>query len=139
MKFFLGISWSAHPMLINLFILADVNMGWRFFSRHGAAIITNSISEKMHDLLLQHIRTMDGRLGIIIDGSTDHNNNHLVTVLFQLLENNSPKCHFYRMLKLGSEEDAEAHLNILIKAFEDDNILGAVRDKLISYTSGKLL
>ena len=89
MKSFLGIGFSAHPMLTNLFIMSDVNMGWRFFSKYGAAIITNSISEKMHELLLQHIRTMDGKLGIILDGSTDHNNNHLVTVLFQLLENNA--------------------------------------------------
>ena len=114
-------------------------MGYRYFSQAGAAMITNSISEKMHELLLEHIRTMDGKFGIILDGTTDHSNNHLVTVLFELLEQNSPKCHFYRMLKLGSEENADAHLKILIDAFVKDNILHEVKTKLISYTSGKLL
>ena len=114
-------------------------MGYRYASKNGAAMITHSISEKMHQLLLEHVRTMEGKMGIILDGTTDHSNNHLITVLFELLEENSPKCHYYRMLQLGSEENADAHLNILIKAFEEDNILDAVKTKLISYTSGKLL
>ena len=114
-------------------------MGYRYFSRYGAALITKTISEKMHELLLEHIRTMEGKMGIILDGTTDHSNNHLVTVLLVLLEENSPKCHHYRMLKLGSEEDADAHLRILIKAFDDDHILDDIKTKLISYTSGKLL
>ena len=82
----MGISFLAHQTLINLFVLANVDMGYHYYSKKSAGIIMESISEDMHQALLNHIKQNNEKIGIILDGSTDSSGNHFVAVLFEILE-----------------------------------------------------
>ena len=82
----LGISFRAHPTMVNLFLLANVDMGYHYHTRFSAPKVMDSISEDMHMALMKHIRENDDKFGIIIDGSTDSSGNHFLAVLFEILE-----------------------------------------------------
>ena len=82
----LGISFRAHPTMVNLFLLANVDLGFHFHSAYSAAKIMESISQDMHLALMNHIKENDDKFGIILDGSTDSSGNHFLSVLFEILE-----------------------------------------------------
>ena len=82
----LGISFRAHPTMVNLFLLSNVDMGYHYHTRFAAPKVMDSISEDMHLALMNHIRENDDKFGIILDGSTDSSGNHFLAVLFEILE-----------------------------------------------------
>ena len=74
-------------------------------------------------------------MSIILDASTDESSNHLLAVLFTILESNQPKVHFYRLLNLGYKSTAKDHVAILKAAFEEDEILDEMKEFLVGWTS----
>ena len=74
-------------------------------------------------------------MSIILDASTDVSANHVLAVLFIILENNSPKVHYYRLLDLGFKATAEDHVKILKAAFEEDELLDDIKELLVGWTS----
>ena len=82
----LGISFRAHPTMVNLFLLANVDMGYHYQTRFAVPKVMESISEDMHLALMNNIKEKDDKFGIILDGSTDSSGNHFLAVLFQILE-----------------------------------------------------
>ena len=120
---------------MNVLELNGCDMGTHHFSHKSAVSMTNSISTSMHGLLLKKIKTENLPLGLILDGSTDSSNNHYIALLFQLLEDNLPKVHFYRLVTLGSKENADAMVEKIVNAFKEDNIFLDMKKKLVAFTS----
>ena len=57
----LGISFRAHPTMVNLFLLANIDMGYHYKTSYSAAKIMGSISEDMHSAFMNHIKGNDDK------------------------------------------------------------------------------
>ena len=57
----------------------------------------------------------------LVEGAVDayarHGGNHVLAVLFIILENYEPQLHVYRLIPFEFKEDAETHANKLIESF----------------------
>ena len=89
----------------------------------------------MHNRLLDHIRSSPYPISIIVDGSTDISNNHLLAILIQTLEDEMPMNYYYALVKLQTDESAESQTQALIDKLTTDNIYEAVQSKIVSFVS----
>ena len=110
-------------------------MGHRHFSPNSAKKITHMISMSFHQSLIDHILSTNSPVGMIIDGSVSGPNKHFVAILFEVIENNTPTCHFYRLVQLGVQEDANAIVEAILAAFKEDGIYEKLQKTLVSFTS----
>ena len=67
--------------------------------------------------------------------STDTRQKHYLVVLFQAIENNTPKVYFYRLLPIGEDETAVGLLNVMKEAFQQDGIENKIKAILVGFTA----
>ena len=131
----LNIPLLHHKSIIELIQACGGSVGRHHYERTSAIRISKFISSNMHEMFTKHIKASTTPWSLIVDGSTDTNQNHYLVVLMQGIEDNFPKVYFYRLLKIGDDETAKGLLNLLLDAFNEDGIYEAMRLNLIGYAS----
>ena len=131
----MGTSFNSIEHMIDVQEIHGVDLGSQCKSRRTFTNMVASISTTMHNRLLDHIRTSPYPISIIVDGSTDVSNNHLLAILIQTLEDDMPMNYYYALIKLETDESAESQTEALIDKLTKDNIYDAVQNKIISFVS----
>ena len=135
------------------------NIFYLCYSPTSASDMSGFIGDVMKKKLMDFINSRTTPLGLIIDGTVSDSNVHFVIMLFQVLQNNSPTTHFYRVclylchcihwfeylcchfafpfqfIELKKKADAETISSEIIKAMTDDGIHDAVAKDLVSFTT----
>lgn len=78
-----NIPFDSHSSLVSLQKTHGVNMGVHHYEKCGAISIMESMSSQMHKQLINHMLSKNSPFSIIIDGSTDsQENKFLITSKF---------------------------------------------------------
>ena len=131
----LGASYNSMKYLITLQEQHGVKLGTQCKSTKTHTRMIATISNMMHDILINSLKRNSNPISLIVDTSTDQGNNHQLVVLFQTLEAEVPVTYFYRFIKLGSDQTAEAQTIALIKQLKDDDLFDHVKKNIISFVS----
>ena len=127
--------FNSFRYLIELQRMHDVNLGSHYHNHEGMRQMVNSMSNRMHSLLLNELLNKERGISLIMDTSVDLNRNHYLTVLIQTLENNNPIVYFYKLIKIGSDETALGIFNELIKNLETDGLIDYMKRNIASFNS----
>jgi hypothetical protein len=121
----LGLSNTAphsYPKLIDLLKLSGANVGKQQYSRNTATRMVQFIGDVMQQTLVDFLVKNRPPLSIILDGSSDRNNNHYILVYLQTTEGNRAIVYFFRLLKLGKSSSAQAYQDLLVAAFKEEGL-----------------
>ena len=110
-----------------------ISLGSHHHDRSAATRIMESISQKMHRNLLDHI-TKCSELSILVDSSTDIRNRNFMFVYIRAIENNRPQTYFYKALQTKIET-ASSLYNALVTSFQEDNIYNTIKVHLRGFSS----
>jgi len=130
----INLPFAAHSTVVELQKLNGVELGNHHFDRNSATRISENISQKMHQILLQHFKTKHYPMSIILDTSSDFANKNYMLVYFRSIEQNYPTIYFYRCLYVPLET-AESLFNTLRNALVEDGLLQTVTDYLYGFGS----
>ena len=89
----------------------------------------------MSSRLLDQIKKEDRPISIIVDASDDSNKNHYLSVLFQILKTERPTVYFYKLIKVGKSETAEAYYDLIMDEFEIDDLKDCMKKNLVGFSS----
>ena len=131
----LSASYNSMQYLLTLQEQHGVKLGTQCKSPATQNRMIASISNMMHELLIKSIKLSANPLSLIVDTSTDQGNTHQLVVLFQTLHREIPVTYFYRFVKLGSDQTAEAQTEALIKALKQDDLFDHVKKHITSFVS----
>jgi hypothetical protein len=132
----LNIPLSSHTQIVQLISMAQGNMGFHHYEQTSATRMARFISDDMHKKLIVHLKTEEpSPCAIIVDGSTDPQQNHYLIVYIQALEGLTPVVYFYRLLGVGNDETAAGLLTILQNSFEEDGLTAAIKQNLVSFAA----
>lgn len=132
-----NIPLSTHSSLVALQELHGIKMGFHHNNRDGATAIMSSISEYMHQQLIDYMYYNDLPFSIILDGSTDITNSHYLIIYFQILENNSPSVVFYKLVETTSVVTAKGYFETIKNSFYEENVdfYAYFKKNLVGYIS----
>jgi len=99
----MNIPFDSHQHIVGLQKLNGIELGFHHYERRSAVRMVESISSTMKMALLQHIKTSESTMSIIVDTSTDASQNNYLIVYIQTLESQYPRIYFYRLIRLQSE------------------------------------
>ena len=131
----MGSSFNSMEHLIDLQEINGLDMGSQCKYASTLTNMAASISDTMHNRLKTYLRENTFPLSIIVDGSTDKGNKHLLAVLFQTLEEDVPVTYYYGLLELQTDETAEGQTDVLIGQLEKDNVYESIKNRVISFVS----
>ena len=94
-----------------------------------------TISNLMHEKLIASMKSNPRPMSLIVDTSTDKANHHQLVVLFYTLENEVPVTYLYGLLRLGTDQTAEAQTERLIQELKKDDLYEHVRSNIIGFVS----
>ena len=100
------------------------------FSRVSQMI--NTMSNDFHKKLIEAINTRDSPISILIDTTTTNMNDHVLVIFFTHVTDNKLKISFYKLINVGSVEDAEAQYQLLLNNFEEDGISDSIHHLLVA-------
>lgn len=132
-----NIPFDSHNSLVSLQQMHGVNMGVHHYEKCGAISIMESISAYMHRQLIDHMISKNSPFSIIIDGSTDAQDNKYLIVYLQILENNIPIVVFYGLIEGSSDVTANGLYESISNAFRSEkrDFSNYVRHNLVGYAS----
>ena len=130
----LNIPLDSHKDIVMLQELNGINMGKHHYERTSATCIMSFISEQMAKRLVSMLQTTPYPIALIVDTSTDSSNNNYLIVYFKTIEYHKPTVYFYRILGVKSEKAIDLK-KLIFDAFEEDGILGIMKERLIGFTS----
>ena len=130
-------SLESHSALVQLQKINGVELGTRFTGRDGATSMIHFLSDVMHSKLIRNLTSNRAPVSLIVDGSTDSTNQHVLVVLLQTVLDGKPTVSFYGMIPLGVDETARGLYNALTRewAKEPHGFLDYMRENLVSYIS----
>ena len=131
----MGASFQSMEHLVDLQEINGLDMGSQCKT---AATLTNmaaSISKTMHNRLITSLQQSSSPISIIVDGSTDKSNKHLLAVLFQTLEEDVPVTYYYGLLELKTDETAEGQTDVLMDKLKTDLLFPQIKNRVISFVS----
>ena len=111
----LNMPFSNFPALVSLQEANGAKMGEALHGREDCKQIMTFISEKMSTIWKGEMMKTDRPFTMIVDGSHDASAYHYMVVMLHTIEENRPKSTFYRLLKMGKKEDAEAFYEVITK------------------------
>ena len=63
-------------------------------------------------------------------------NDHYLSVIVIVVEDNHrASTHFYGLVKLGTDQTAQAQFRLLKKRFEDDNVWTSIKNNIVALVS----
>lgn len=132
-----NIPFDSHANIVSLQEMHGIKMGYHHYEKCGAITMMESMSDHMHSLLLKHMLSKNLPFSIILDGSTDSQENKYLIVYIQILENNIPVMCFYRLIEASSDVTAKGLYESISKAFESENVdfSGYMKRNLVGYVS----
>lgn len=132
-----NIPFDSHESIVHLQKLNGVDLGVHHFEKCGAISITESISSYMHKQLMNHIISTNSPLSIIIDGSTDSQENKFLIIYFQILEKNIPIVCFYGLVETSTDLSANGFYETITNRFksEEKDFMQYIRQNLVGYAS----
>lgn len=86
----------------------------------------------MHETLIDHIKSIDLPILIILDTSTDIVIKNMLLVQIRIVQNGAPKVFFYRLIELKAE-NAERLFQELFVTFEKDGITNEITERLYGF------
>lgn len=125
---------DSHEDLIHLQKVNGIDLGTHHYGRTSATTIMENISEKMHHSLVNHLKTGNRPISIIVDTSTDSANRNFLLIYLRSMEGNTPQTYFYRALKMKSET-SENMYQLLIDTFNEDKLLTTINQQLRAFSS----
>ncbi len=133
----LNIPFSSHATMVKLTELNGAIESHHHYEARGAQRILLFISNHMHDTLIGDLKSRRGHdpISLILDGSTDASNNHYIICFFQLLENNFPVIHFYKLIPLEDDETAKGIFAAIKNQWDVDGITTFMKENLVAYAS----
>ena len=115
-----GWSLRSHNELIKLQRANGLPMGEHYINYPGAIKMLKFVYHDNHEKLIDTIMNSGHPISLITDAATDNVRNHYLAVLFQTLEHGAPVVYFYKLIPLGSNENAKALLNKIVYEFEGE-------------------
>lgn len=125
----LNIPLYQHQNMVQLLKQSNVKLGTHHYERTSASRMLLTISDSFHFKLLNHLSMTRYPISLIIDATTDNRGKHHLIFYLRSLEADKkdgvtlqlrPVLYFYKLLEFGMEENAVAHLNMLITTFQGD-------------------
>lgn len=138
-----NIPMNAHEYIVELQKLNSAKLGVHHGNRRSGQRMALMISEVLHSKLLDHIRSYEGPIAIIVDGTTEKPTPRAYFIVyFRFLEGQHriaahPIVHFYTLINTELEvyESAERLKELLLAEFEKDNITQAIKKNLVAFVS----
>ena len=131
----IGASFNSMKHIVFLQKKHGVDMGTQCISSFAHTKMAASISNLMHQRLIDSLKGNASPLSIIADASTDAGNIHQLAVLFHTLEKDVPVTYLYGLLTLGADQSALAQTEVLVKHLTDDGLFNHIKDNVISFVS----
>lgn len=130
------IPFDSHASLVALQKENGANLGFHHSDRRSIVRMVESMSNFMHEKMIEHMLSKNSPFSIIIDGS-DLNGLHYLIVYFQVLENNTPVVAFYRLIQTSSDITGEGLFKVLKNAIieEKHDLFSYFKKNLIGYSS----
>lgn len=117
----MNIPFDSHNDLVTLQKLNGVDLGTHHADHMAAKRMTETISSKMHNILIQYIKTKKMPFSILIDTSTDQRNRNYMFIFIRTVENFWPVSYFYRSIHIQSETSS-ALLDSVSNALREDGL-----------------
>lgn len=132
-----NIPFDSHSSLVSLQKMNGVYMGVHHYEKCGAISMMETISNHMHKQLINHMFSKNSPFSIILDGSTDSQENKFLIVYFQILENNIPVVVFYELIEGSSDVTASGLYESISNVFrsEEKDLTTYVKNNLVGYAS----
>lgn len=137
-----NIAFRRHETLMELFAVLGLTEHLRFFhhkDRNAAMRMTAFISTQFQKSFLTELVSKPRPIALLMDETTDSMAIKTLSVEIMFLENNYPLVYFYRLLKLDADQGAEAIVNKLVKAFEEDTASSQLPLDLEAYVGQNLV
>ena len=131
----LSASYNSMKYLITLQEQHGLKLGGQCKSAATHTKMVATISNLMHQKLIDSIKTNRNPMSLIVDASTDKGNIHQLSVLFHTLENEVPTTYLYGLLELGTNQGAEAQTTTLVDQLKEDGLFNHVKKHTISFVS----
>lgn len=132
-----NIPFNSHSSIVALQNINGIDMGFHLYEKCGATSMMESMSSLMHKAMINHIMSKNLPFSIIIDGSTDATESHMLIIYFQILENNVPVVCFYRLLETSSDRTAAGLFKTIKDAMisEENDLFSYFKRNLVGYAS----
>ena len=106
------------------------SMGTKCANYNAARDMTMAISEVIQKDLVEKIRTMNEPFSLILDGSTDRTQDHVLAVLFQwVTPEGEIQEGFYKLIKIGFDESAKGQFLAFEKEMKEDMLWDAAKER----------
>lgn len=130
-----NIPFNTHSSIVVLQQMHGVKMGFHHYEKCGATAMMESMSSLMHKNMINHMLSKNLPFSMIIDGSTDSTESHLLIIYFQILENNVPVVCLYRLLETSSDRTAAGLFKTLKNAMltEESDLFSYFKRNLVGY------
>ena len=128
-------SFNSYHYLIDLQRIHNIKLGKYYGNRDGVQMMTSSISQRMHLILIEYILKENRPISIIMDTSVDLNKVNYLSVLLQTIEDERPAVYFYRLLPLKAAGTGEGIFNLVKNALQEDKLLDYFKKNLVGYNT----
>lgn len=129
-----NIAGKNHQRLVKLLQETGSAMGDRYYSMKSFNEMLEFLSDQFQNKLVQKL--MKGLpISMVLDGSDDCQNNHLLSVSFVTFSGNRPITYFYRLLDITHSQGAEAMMNTVVAAFKEDNLFEVMKTNLVGIST----
>ena len=125
---------NDHEEFVLLQKLNGLQLGSHHYERTSATRMMETISQKMHYILIEYIKKQQTPFSIVVDTATDGGNKNYFFIFLRALENYSPVYYFYRSLHVKSER-AEALFQLLVDAFQEDGLYNSFLLQTVGFAS----
>ena len=114
----------------------DVNVGFLYLNPSGYKLILMSISQTMHDALVERLLSDQPTLSVMIDTSTDISSQATLAIVFHIFgQNGQVEVVLYRILKITTAETSDALFSLFISALREDGLENYVKSRCIGFSS----
>lgn len=124
-----------HPDMVMMMKATGSNLGHCLNTARSFTKMLEFLSEQMHTALIRKLKEEKQPLAILLDGSNDRRDRHLIAVSLVTLSENIPTPFFYRIINISPAQDANAMLSGLMNAFFDDGLTDHIKSYLYAYGS----
>ena len=111
------------------------NLGNSYYSTEGFNTMMEFLSSELHKQMIANLLRDEQPLSLLVDGSNDRNDRHILSVSFVTLSRNKPVTYLYRLLDVSNDQSAEGLLTSIMTAFEEDNLQHHIKSHLYGYSS----
>jgi hypothetical protein len=125
---------SNHRSWVDLLKQLGVDLGVHHYERSSAVRIEALISEILHKKLIDFIKQSDIPMSIIVDTTTDSQQNNYLIVYIRLVHHNYPFTYFYTLINLNAE-DAQSMFDSIVNKFIADEVDNIMKQRLVAFAS----